>query len=115
MLKPLSNRIVVKPHYHREETKSGLYLPAATTTFQRRNVHNNKQTMVGQVVSIGDGKFNKKGHRRKPDVPVGTYVVFSDSCGQKVEHENEAFFIIREDDIIGFLEQPVNVEMIYPH
>lgn len=112
MLRPLSDRILIKPLENSDLSKGGIYTGQPTTTFiagKARAV----QTMAGEVLAIGAGKPDKNGRKRPPDVPVGSFICFSDTCGQRQTVDGEDFIFIREGDVIGFLERPCDVEMIY--
>ena len=106
MIRPLSDRILVKPIENKESSKGGVYIPKATTTFVADR-SKCVQTTIGKVIAIGSG------NPRKPDVRLDSIVVFSDTCGKRVKHENEEYLFIREQDVIGFLNNEVNVELVY--
>lgn len=72
-----------------------------------------EQVTVGEVIAIGEGKYNKKGQRRRVDVPIGSWVCFSDTCGKPIEEDGVEYLFIREDDVYGYLPEPTSVEHIY--
>ena len=111
MIKPLSDRILVKPIENSEFSKGGVYTGMPTTTFV---VDKDKtvQRTVGEVLAIGPGAWKNNG-RRSPEVPVGSYVTFSDTCGKEVEYEGDKYLFIRESDVMGFVDKPVDVELLY--
>ncbi len=108
MIKPLSDRILIKPLENSDLSHGGIYTGQPTTTFVAGKAKA-VQTMAGQVIAVGKGKANSKGIRRPPDVPIGSFVCFSDTCGQTVDD----FMFVREADIIGFLQRPYDVEIMY--
>ncbi len=120
MLKPLSNRILIKPIVVERFTESGLFLPGATTSFcmphegrvSDSGQRQKQQVCVGEVVAVGPGKKGAKG-TRPVDAKPGDIVTFSDTCGRPVTHEGEDYLFIREDDIAAFLDKPASVEVVY--
>ena len=112
MLQPLSDRIVVKPIKSSEYSKAGIYTDRAKTTFSQM-VGKTYQVTTGHVVAVGPGEYNKKGHRRPVDVPVGAIVAFSDSCGREVEIDGEKYLMIREPSVAFFMEEALSVEHVY--
>jgi len=108
MIRPLSDRILVKPIENSDLSHGGIYTGQPTTTFVAGK-DKAVQTMAGEVLAVGTGKPDRHGRKRPPDVPIGSYVCFSDTCGQ----EADGNMFIRESDVIGFLERPCDVEMVY--
>lgn len=111
MIRPLANRIVVKPITGDGVTKSGLWVPLPTTTFTEDGKPK-QQITVGRVLAVGPGKDHKKG-RRAPDVKLGEVVTFSDTCGYLAEIDGEQYRIIREDDVVGYTDPETTVEVLY--
>ena len=112
MIRPLSDRIVVKPIENSEYSKGGIYIDRAKTSFSQ-SVGNTYQTTVGEVVAVGPGKYDKKGKRRPPDAKVGDVIAFSDSCSRRVEIDGEDYLFLRETSIAFFMEEPASVEHVY--
>ncbi|MBT8449485.1 MAG: hypothetical protein KJO69_07340 [Gammaproteobacteria bacterium] len=109
MIKPTEDRIAIKPIPMSEYSEGGVYRGTPMTTFVA-DKSKTQQVTTGKVMAIGPGKYNKKGYRRAPDVPIGAIVCFSDTCGSRIDDE---LILIREDDVIGFMEQPKDVEILY--
>jgi chaperonin GroES len=93
-LKPLADRIVVKPSEAEEKTKSGIYLPDAAK----------EKPTLGKVVAVGPGKFDDKGRRMDLSVRVGDTVYYGKYSGADVEIDGEKFVIVRESDLLGVLD-----------
>lgn len=110
MIKPTKDGILVEPvEVSRHET---LYVPQATTTFTQSGKPEAQNT-VGRVLATGPGKYNKKGQRRPPDVPVGAFVTYSDSMGSRqFEVEGKRYCVIPEASIVGILDEPEHWEVI---
>lgn len=112
MIKPLQDRILIKPFINSEFSKGGVYQGSPMTTFVADKAKT-EQVTVGEVIAVGDGKYSKKGIRRPVDVPVGSWVCFSDTCGKPAEDEGEEYLLIREGDVYGYLPEPTSVEHLY--
>jgi len=111
MLKPLADRILVKPVQNSELSMGGIFTGQATTTFVA-DKDKAVQITVGEVLAVGQGVYNKKGKRRPPDVPIGSIVTFSDTCGVPVKDDDD-YLLIREQDVVGFMDKPTTVELVY--
>lgn len=113
MIKPLADRILVKPIPNTEVSKGGIFTGTPTTTFVQNKINGKAtQQTVGKVIAIGPGKWGKNA-RRCPDVPIGSYVAFSDTCGREVEYENEKYLFIRESDVAFIMPSALDVEHVY--
>ena len=95
-LKPLEDRIVVKPNEGEETTSSGLVIPDTAK----------EKPQEGTVVAAGPGRWNDDGTGRVAlDVKVGDRVIFGKYSGTEVKLEGEERLIVREDDILAVLEK----------
>lgn len=112
MIKPLSNRILIKPFENSEMSNGGVYKGQATTTFVRDRDKAVQQT-VGEVLAVGPGKYLDNGKRFPPATPLGSFVCFSDTCGVPTKVNGEDLLLITEDDVAGFLDNPTTVELVY--
>jgi len=112
MIKPLHDRILIKPIANSEFSDGGIYRGSPMTTFVM-DKEKTEQVTVGEVLAVGDGKYNRKGKRRAVDVPIGALVCFSDTCGKPVTEDGEEYLFIREGDVYGFLPEPTTVEHLY--
>ena len=112
MIKPLHDRILVKPIDNSEFSDGGVYQGSPMTTFIA-NVDKGKQVTVGEVLAVGEGKVTKYGVKRPPETPIGSLVCFSDTCGIPVNHDGEDYLFIREKSVYGYLPDPTSVEHVY--
>src|SRR5215210_8531732 len=85
-LKPMGDRVVVKPKTRDETTKSGLVLPDTAT----------ERPQQGDVLSVGPGRVLENGKRAEPDVRVGDTVLFAKYSGTEFKHEDEDLLILTE-------------------
>jgi chaperonin GroES len=93
-LKPLADRIVVKPADAEERTKSGIVLPDSAK----------EKPTKGKVVAVGPGKQDDKGKPMELGVRVGDTVFYGKYSGTEVEVNGEKLVIVRESELYGVLE-----------
>lgn len=93
-LKPLGDRVLVKPAPKEEKTASGLYISSGAQEKPQR----------GTVISVGAGKLNDKGERIAPDVKAGDEVYYGKFGGNEVKIDGEEFLLLRADDIYAIIE-----------
>lgn len=87
-MKPISDRVVVKPAPAEEVTKGGLIIPDTAKEKPQR----------GEIVAVGPGKDGNL-----MSVHVGDVVLYGKYAGQEVEVHGEQYLIMREDDILVVL------------
>lgn len=93
-LKPLADRVVVKPAEAEEKTKSGIVLPDSAK----------EKPTKGKVISVGPGKLDEKGRAMELGVKAGDTVFYGKYSGTEVEVNGEKFVIVRESELFGVLE-----------
>ena len=93
-LRPLGDRVVVKPLARETITKSGIMLPDTAK----------EKPQEGEIVALGPGKVLDNGKRVALEVQVGQKVLFARYAGTEVKVENEEYLILRESDIMGVVE-----------
>jgi chaperonin GroES len=92
-LKPLGDRIVVKPQDEEESrTASGLVIPDTAK----------EKPQLGEVLAVGPGEF-KDGERVPVDVNVGDVVFYSKYGGTEVKHDGEDYLILSSRDVLAIL------------
>ncbi|MDQ7829753.1 MAG: co-chaperone GroES [Armatimonadota bacterium] len=95
-LRPLGDRVVVKPLEEEERTRGGIVLP---DTAKEKPQH-------GEVVAVGPGEWDEEGKRRLPlDVKVGDRVLFAKYAGTEVKLEDQEYLILRQSDILAVVER----------
>lgn len=93
-LKPLGDRLIVKPIEEEETTASGIVLPDTAK----------EKPQKGKVVAVGDGKWDEDGEKRIPlDVSEGDEVLYSKYGGTEVTVEDEEMLVLRESDVLAKL------------
>ena len=93
-LKPLGDRVVVKPKDRDQTTKSGIVLPDTATERPER----------GQILSVGPGRYLDSGTRVEPDLKVGDTVLFAKYSGTEFKNEDDDLLILSERDILAVIE-----------
>lgn len=93
-VKPLDDRIVVRPVEKEAKTESGIYLPETSK----------ERPMMGKVVAVGPGQRLDNGERAKPSVKKGDTVVFGKYAGTEVEVKGVEHLILRESELLGILD-----------
>lgn len=89
-LKPLGDRVIVKPLPKEETTKSGIILPETA---------NRESRMEGEILALGNGeKVTKLG------LSVGQKVVFSEYGGSEIKIDGQDYKILNHDDLLAVLE-----------
>ena len=92
-LKPILNKIVVKPHDPIKETAGGLIIPTAK----------NDGIIQGEVLAVGPGAYDDKGNFVTVNVSVGSTVIYNVLSGEKFELDEEEYVLLTEQDLVGIL------------
>src|SRR5574338_389137 len=92
-LKPLGDRVVVKPAAAEEKTAGGIILPDTAK----------EKPVEGTVVAAGPGKVADDGKAIKMEVKVGDKVLYGKYSGTEVTINGEEYLMMRESDIFGIL------------
>jgi chaperonin GroES len=93
-LKPLGDRVVVKPLDRDEMTKSGIVLPDTAK----------EKPQQGEVVAVGPGRVLDSGDRVSLDVTVGDKIIFAKYSGTEFKLEDDDLLILNERDILAVLQ-----------
>ncbi|GAA1285465.1 MULTISPECIES: co-chaperone GroES [Brachybacterium] len=93
-IKPLEDRVVVKPLEAEQTTASGLVIPDSAK----------EKPQEGEVVAVGAGRFDDKGERVPMDVKVGDKVVFSKYGGTELKYGSDEFLVLGSRDILAIIE-----------
>ncbi len=93
-IKPLEDRILVKPLDAEQTTASGLVIPDTAK----------EKPQEGEVIAVGPGRFNEDGDERIPmDVSVGDKVIYSKYGGTEVKYSGEEYLILSARDVLAVL------------
>jgi chaperonin GroES len=93
-LKPLGDRVVVKPQEQQQMTASGLALPETAA----------EKPQQGTVIAIGPGRRDESGNRIPMDVAVGDTILYAKYGGTEVKMGDEKLLVLKESDILAIVE-----------
>jgi chaperonin GroES len=90
-VKPLADRVLIKPMAREEVTKGGIVLPDTVK----------EKPQDGEVVAVGPGRVDDKGARIPMEVKKGDRVIYAKYAGTEIKIDTEDYIILRESDILG--------------
>ncbi|MDF9714805.1 MULTISPECIES: co-chaperone GroES [Nocardioides] len=91
-IKPLEDRIVVKPLDAEQTTASGLVIPDTAK----------EKPQEGEVLAVGPGRWNEDGDERIPlDIAVGDKVIYSKYGGTEVKYAGQEYLILSGRDVLA--------------
>ena len=93
-IKPLDDRVLIKPDEAEEKTKSGIFLPEGAK----------EKPMTGKVIATGPGKLTDEGARAPMGVKKGDTVLYGKYGGTEVDIDGVEHKIISESELLGILE-----------
>jgi len=93
-LKPLGDRVVIKPTPKEEVTKTGIFLPDTAK----------EKPQEGTITAVGGGKLDDKGVRQPLEVKEGQKVLYAKYAGTEFKIEGEEYLILSEKDILAIIE-----------
>ncbi len=92
-VKPLGDRVLVKPVEEDEQVKGGIIIPDTAKEKPQR----------GEIVAVGDGKLDDSGDRIPLSVAIGDTVYYGRYSGTEVRLDDEDYLIIPEGDILAII------------
>lgn len=93
-VKPLGDRVLVRPQEEEEQVKGGIIIPDTAKEKPQR----------GDVVAVGDGKLDDSGNRIALSVSSGDVVLYGKYSGTEVRLDDEDHLIMSESDILAIIE-----------
>ena len=93
-LKPLGDRLVVKPRESEETTASGIILPETAK----------EKPQQGEVLAVGPGRRDDDGDRVEMDVSVGDIVLYAKYAGTEIKVNGDKLLILKESDILAIVD-----------
>jgi len=94
-VKPLADRVVVKPFEELETKKGGIIIPDTAK----------EKPMQGEIVEVGSGRLTDDGKKMPLEVKKGDRVLYGKYSGTEVSIEGEEYLIMRESDIFAIIQQ----------
>ncbi len=93
-IKPLADRVLIKPTDATEDLKGGIFIPDTAK----------EKPQEGEVVAVGTGKRDDKGDLIAFNVKVGDKVLLPKYGGTEIKYDSEVYQIVREDDILAVID-----------
>ena len=94
-LRPMGDRVVIRPAAREETTRSGIVLPDTSKEKPQR----------GEVLAAGNGRVTDEGTRLEMDVQVGDTVLFAKYAGTEFKLEDEELLILSEKDLLAIVSE----------
>jgi chaperonin GroES len=95
-LKPLADRVVIKPLKDEEVTKSGIVLPDSAKE---------EKPERGEVVAVGEGRMLDNGQRAPVEVKPGDEVIFAKYGPDEVKIGDEDYLVVKHEDILAIVQK----------
>ncbi|MBX5449179.1 MAG: co-chaperone GroES [Thermogemmatispora sp.] len=92
-IRPVGDRVVVKPLPKEEVTKSGIVIPDTAK----------EKPQEGTVIAVGSGRLLDNGDRVPIEVREGDHVLFAKYGGTEFKLDNEEYLVLKESDILAVL------------
>jgi len=92
-LKPLADRVVIKPSVAEEKTKGGIIVPDTAK----------EKPVWGEVIAAGPGRTTEEGKHIAMELKVGDKVLYGKYSGTEITLDGEEYLIMRESDIFALM------------
>ncbi len=92
-IRPVGDRVVVKPSAKEEVTKSGIVIPDTAK----------EKPQEGTVVAVGSGRLLDNGDRAPIDVREGDRILFAKYGGTEFKLDGEEYLVLKENDILAII------------
>jgi len=93
-IRPLGDKLVIKPIDDTEQTTGGIFIPDSAK----------EKPQKGEVLAVGAGKTLDSGEKEPMEVKVGDVVLFAKYAGTDVKVNDETFKIVSVKDVLGVIE-----------
>ena len=93
MIKPLSDRVLLKMVEAEETTKSGIILSA----------NSKEKPQIAEIIAVGPGGM-VDGEKVEMNVKVGQKVITSKYSGTEIKYEGQEYIIVKQNDILAIVE-----------
>ncbi len=92
-IKPMSDRIVIRPTQQEETTKGGIFLPDTAK----------ERPQEGEVVAVGPGRYLNNGKRMEMELKAGDKVIYSKYAGTEIQVEDEELLVLGFNDVLAMI------------
>ena len=93
-IRPLGDRVVVKPDSREETTRGGIIIPDTAK----------EKPQQGTVTAVGNGRLLDNGRRSVMELHEGDHVLFARYGGTEIILDDEIYLVLRENDILAVLD-----------
>lgn len=93
-VRPLGDRVLVKRLEEESKTKGGIIIPETAK----------EKPQQGKIVAVGNGRTTEDGKVVPLNVKVGEKILFQKYAGSDIKIEGDEYLILREEEIIGIIE-----------
>ncbi len=93
-IKPLGDRVLIKPSEEKEKTKGGIVLPDTAK----------EKPQEGKIVAVGEGRKTEDGKTIPLTLKVGDRVLYGKYSGTEITVDGEEYLIMREEDVLAVIE-----------
>ena len=94
-VRPLHDRIIVRRIEEGEQKVGGIIIPDTAK----------EKPQQGKVIAVGKGKIRDDGKVNPLDVSAGDLILFGKYSGQEIKLDHEEYLIMREDEVLGIIEE----------
>jgi len=94
-LRPLDDRVVIRPSEAQAKTAGGIFLPDTAK----------EKPQIGKILWAGPGKVNDEGKRVPMSVKPNDEVIYGKYTGNEIEMDGQKYVIVREGDLLGIIEK----------
>ena len=98
-LRPLQDRVLVRPVAPAAKSAGGILIPDTAQ----------EKPMEGEVVAVGGGARDATGRLQPPDVKPGDHILFGKWAGSEIKLDGKELTIVKESDILGVLDPTARV------
>jgi len=93
-IRPLHDRVLVKRLEQQEQVSGGIIIPDTAK----------EKPQEAEVIAVGSGKLQDDGQRTPMEVKAGDRILIGKYSGSEIKLENDDYVILREDEILGVIE-----------
>jgi len=95
-IRPLADRVVIKPADREEKTKGGIFLP---------DTANKERPMEGTILAVSEGRLDDNSRPVPMTVKAGDKVLFAKYSGTEYKVDEVEYLILAEKDILGIIQE----------
>ena len=90
-IKPMSDRILIRPTEQEEMTQSGIFLPDTAR----------ERPQEGEIVAVGPGRFLNNGKRLEMELKAGDKIIYSKYAGTEIEADDGELLLMGANDVLS--------------